>query len=173
MLLFFQMDPLLSPSFPPCYMSPFLSIVSSLHIHHTILLMFKLCRNKIYDVFRSPCTQHEVSTACPGPAVPFCIFVFAFHYAWLFLLGDFGYKIWRRHIPCLLTAQRGAGDGLVFVLCQDSPRCPLAEPSELLLVRLSCCCFSRHAWLFSLLLLQPHLQNSATSSLTTVLFLSF
>lgn len=114
MLLFFQMDPLLSPSFPPCYMSPFLSIVSSLHIHHTILLMLKLCRNKIHDVFRSPCTQHEVSTACPGPAVPFCIFVFAFHYAWLFLLGDFGYKIWMRHIPCLLTAQRGAGDGLVF-----------------------------------------------------------
>lgn len=59
------------------------------------------------------------------------------------------------------------------VLYQDSPCCPSAEPSELLLVRLPCCCFSRHAWLFSLLLLQPHLQNSATSSLITVLFLSF
>lgn len=81
-----------SPSFPLCYTSPFLSIVSSLHIHHTMLLMFKVCRNKVYHVFRSPCTQHEVFTACPGPAVPFCIFVFAFHDAWLFFLGDFGYN---------------------------------------------------------------------------------
>lgn len=92
LLLFFQMDPLPSPSFPLCYTSPFLSIVSSLHIHHTMLLMFKVCRNKVYHVFRSPCTQHEVFTACPGPAVPFCIFVFAFHDAWLFFLGDFGYN---------------------------------------------------------------------------------
>lgn len=44
---------------------------------------------------------------------------------------------------CLERSRRRPG-----VPCQDSPHCPLAEPLELLLVRLPCCCFSRHAWPF-------------------------
>lgn len=44
---------------------------------------------------------------------------------------------------CLERSRRRPG-----VPCQDSPHCPLAEPLELLLVRLPCCCSSRHAWPF-------------------------
>lgn len=59
----------------PCYPSPFLSTVSLPSFYVTpccrdFKLILKICRNKILHPF---CTQHEIFTTCPGPAVPFYI----------------------------------------------------------------------------------------------------